>query len=179
VVFRYDVIRLWQEPMATLLAAGPGVAPLAPLTNEASRDVSGAFDRVLGHLQAAGLPVTLIRDLIGSSLILGGLRYGKGVIGPINTRLGMGINLEESSTYQLLIEEGKRRGLAEGEARGRLQGELDRARQSLVRFGQTKFGPPSAEVVASIQGIPELDRFDRMEERLATASGWDDLLATP
>ena len=79
----------------------------------------------------------------------------------------MGINLEESSTYRLVIEEGRRRG------------ELDRARKIIVRLGGNKFGSPSPTVVTTVQGVSDLDRLDRMTDRLATATDWDDLLATP
>lgn len=46
--FRYTVVRVWQEPLAALLAAGPGVAPLALLTNEAAADLPAAFGQFEG-----------------------------------------------------------------------------------------------------------------------------------
>jgi hypothetical protein len=43
--FRYTVVRVWQETVAGLLAAGPGLAPLAIRTNEAAADLDGVFER--------------------------------------------------------------------------------------------------------------------------------------
>ena len=43
--FRYRVVRLWEEPITPLLAGGPGTAPLALLTNEATTDLPGAVTR--------------------------------------------------------------------------------------------------------------------------------------
>ncbi|MCI0701904.1 MAG: hypothetical protein L0241_12555 [Planctomycetia bacterium] len=43
--FCYTVVRIWQETVDALVAAGPGVAPLALLTNEAANDLPAAFDR--------------------------------------------------------------------------------------------------------------------------------------
>jgi hypothetical protein len=41
--FRYTVVRVWQESLAALLAAGTGLLPLALLTNEAATDLPAAF----------------------------------------------------------------------------------------------------------------------------------------
>ena len=42
-VFRYQVVRLWQEGVEPLLNAGRGLAPLALLTDEAERDPPAAL----------------------------------------------------------------------------------------------------------------------------------------
>jgi hypothetical protein len=54
--FRYTVVRVWQESVTDLLAAGPGVAPLALLTNEAAADLPAAFARFRDSLRAASVP---------------------------------------------------------------------------------------------------------------------------
>ncbi|MFO0823724.1 MAG: hypothetical protein U0792_11505 [Gemmataceae bacterium] len=44
--FEYAVVRVWQESLETLLSAGPGIAPLAMLTNEAAADLPDAAGRI-------------------------------------------------------------------------------------------------------------------------------------
>lgn len=51
-MFRYTVVRVWQESAETLFAAGPTLAPLALLTNEAAADLPAAVDRFGRQLQS-------------------------------------------------------------------------------------------------------------------------------
>ncbi|MBY0514258.1 MAG: hypothetical protein K2P78_10150, partial [Gemmataceae bacterium] len=73
--FRYAVVRVWRESVGGLLAAGPGVAPLALLTDEAAADLPAAFARFRDRLRAGPLPGNLEQVLIGSTFVLCGLRY--------------------------------------------------------------------------------------------------------
>jgi hypothetical protein len=73
--FRYSVIRIWQETIEVLLAAGPGIAPMALLTNEADADLPLAFSRFRSCLRASGVPDNVERGLLGSTFVLCGLRY--------------------------------------------------------------------------------------------------------
>lgn len=82
----------------------------------------------------------------------------------------MSINLEESSTYRLII--------AEGQKRGKQEGRLEVARDFVVRQGRLKFGPPTPQIESTMQEISDLDRLGRMADRILSANGWDDLLAT-
>ena len=43
--FRYEVVRLWQQPLAPLLGGPVGLLPLAPLTDEAEADLPGVVDQ--------------------------------------------------------------------------------------------------------------------------------------
>ena len=71
--------------------------------------------------------------------------------------------MEDSTTYQYIIE----------------QGELKALRKMLLRLGAAKFGAPPKKVKATIQGLEDLPRLERMCGRLITASSWDDVMATP
>jgi hypothetical protein len=70
--------------------------------------------------------------------------------------------MRESSGYQLILDEGF----------------VLEARKLLLRQGRRKFGPPAAEVEATIQAIDDLDRLERMSERLLDVTTWQELLAT-
>jgi hypothetical protein len=81
------------------------------------------------------------------------------------------MTLEDSTTYQLILNKGE----ARGEARGRTV-----ESQSLVLLvaGQ-RFGQPQAAVEAAVRAITDRDRLERMAARLLSATDWNDLLATP
>ncbi|MFO0826216.1 MAG: hypothetical protein U0792_24375, partial [Gemmataceae bacterium] len=49
--FTYKVVRLWLEPFSRLLAAGPGLAPLAMLTDDAANDMTAAFTQFTKRLR--------------------------------------------------------------------------------------------------------------------------------
>ena len=68
--------------------------------------------------------------------------------------------LEDSTTYREILE----KGLCQGE------------RNVLLRVGAKKFGPPSATIVAAVQGISDPARLGRLTERLLEATNWEDLV---
>lgn len=162
ITFRYTVIRLWQESIESLLALGPGVAPLALLTNEAAADLPAAFQRFDQRLRAADVSATLRDTLLGASFVLNGMRYTDAQIEGLYMSLDE--LLQESTTYQLLI----RRGMARGKV------------ETLLSQGRKRFGPPTAEVEAAFRAMKEkeLGRLERISDRIFDATGWDDLLAT-
>jgi hypothetical protein len=168
-IFRYRVIRIWQEPLEALLAAGPGIAPLALLTNEAATDLPAAFERFREALRKDAMPDNLERGLLGSTFVLCGLRYQAAQIEALYRNLSM--TLEESTTYQLILNKGE----ARGEARGACLG----AQNTLLSVGRHRFGHPSSNVEAAIHAILDSARLDRMADRMHVATDWNDLLATP
>jgi hypothetical protein len=179
--FRYTVIRVWQESVADLLAAGPGLAPLALLTNEAAADLPAAFARFRDRLRSDRVAGNFQKNLIGSTFVLCGLRYSPEQIDTLYRDLSM--TLEDSTTYQLILNRGMLLGEARGEDRGEARGEAIgklRGKQELVlRLGTQRFGPPPQEVEAAVRGGTDPDRLDRIAGRLLDAADWADLLATP
>lgn len=171
--FRYTVVRVWQESVEGLLAAGPGLTLLALLTNEAAADLPAAFTRFRARLRADGVSDTVERGLLGSAFVLCGLRYSRNQIEDLYRNLSM--TLEESTTYQLILERGVAQGIAQGVAQGVAQGE----QAAVVRIGTKRFGPPSTETEAAIRAITDTERLGRLIDRAVDAAGWDDLLATP
>jgi hypothetical protein len=156
--FRYTVVRVWQESVDRLLAAGPGVAPLAMLTNEAAADLRGTFVRLRDRLRDSGLSGNVAEELFGSTFVLCGLRYDPAQIEALYRDLSM--TLENSTTYQLILE----RGIAQ------------EAQAMVLRLGAKRFGPPPPAAEAAVRGIPDRDRLEQLAERVLDATGWDDLL---
>ena len=83
--------------------------------------------------------------------------------------------MRESSTYQAILDEGRE----EGREKGREEGALREARKMLLRLGHVKFKTLTPDVEAAIQAINDLDRLERMGDRIVTAGTWQDLLDAP
>ncbi len=75
--------------------------------------------------------------------------------------------MEESSTYQYVIEQGAERG-----RKAALQ-------ETLLDLATLRFGPPTPAITAALNSMEDPERLGRMRHRLLEAAGWDDLLATP
>ncbi len=107
---------------------------------------------------------------------------------------------QESSFYQMLLEEGEekgfqkgfqegfRKGFQEGYQEGRQESRreglqegrqegLVAARETLLSLGETLFGPPDAATRASVESIDDLGRLKRLAIGVLGAKGWKDLLA--
>jgi hypothetical protein len=163
--FRYTVVRVWQESVGSFLAAGPGLAPLAVLTNEAAADLGAAFERFRDRLKEPDVPANVAVVLTGLTFLLTGLRYDEGVIRAIYARLDM--ILEDSTTYQWVLKKGK----AEGEA--------DEARRLVTRLATQRLGPPPAAATAALAAVTDRERLERMFDAALDATGWDELVAVP
>jgi hypothetical protein len=166
--FRYAVVRVWLETVDTLLAAGPGVAPLALLTNEADANLPGTLERFRERLRAATIPDNVERGLLGSAFVLCGLRYELARVEALYQELSM--TLEDSATYKMIFN----RGETQGEARGAIA----EAHRLLLLQGQKRFGVPSPAVEAGLRAITDRDRLERLAGRIFDATDWTDLLAT-
>jgi predicted transposase YdaD len=159
--FTYEVVRLWAEPLAPLLAGPVGLLPLAPLTDEAQADLPGVVGRVVERLRTE-----TTREQAGkmetATLILMGMRYEKEFV----EQLFRGVeDMEESTTYQAILQRGEERGAARS------------LRETILRQGRRKFGEPSAELVQTLEGIANLERLQGLTDRVSDAASWQELLA--
>ena len=164
--FRYEVFRLWEIPASRLLRRGPGVLPLsvlgalppglseedgiAEVVARLCRRVEGTLDRETAN------------HVLTSTFVLTGLRLKRDRALDLFRRIRA---VEESTTYQYIIE----------------QGAIKALKRLLIRQGTRRFGAPNQRVKATIEGfdVDELGRLERMSDRLGTAISWDDLLETP
>jgi predicted transposase YdaD len=161
--FRFEIIRLWQWPAEDLLTGGLGVVPLAPLGKlpagaRPPAGLAGVVERLVGRVTREAAPGESA-ELLTAALVLTGLRVPK----PQVAELFRGVRaMRESSGYQLILDEGA----------------VLEARKLLLRQGGRKFGAPSPEVEAAVQAIADIDRLERMSDRLLDVTTWQDLLAT-
>jgi hypothetical protein len=170
--FRYDVLRIWEQPVEAIFAAGVPVLPLAPVANvepgkvpEVLMAISERFVRETSPEQAV--------TLWAATKVLMGLRYPNDQVEVFTRAVSamiLGIRgIEESSVYQDIF--------GQGEAKGRVEGAVAEARKTLLRLGLRKLGPPSDAIEARITALADLDRLNDLLDRILDVATWDQLLA--
>jgi hypothetical protein len=144
---------LGTTPLAVLGALPPGVPEPDALTVVAQQLIE-RIDREAAPDRG--------RKLLTAAFMLTGLRVRQDVA----RHIFRGVRaMKESDTYLAIIEEG----------------EEVRAKKVILRQGKKRFGVPDEAVTARLGGITDLDRLDRLTDRLfdGTATSWQDLLDTP
>jgi hypothetical protein len=75
--------------------------------------------------------------------------------------------MQESDTYQMILEEGEQKGLQKG------------ARRTILLVGEERLGPPDEGIRGRLNSVTDLDRLDRMARCAARAASWQEILDTP
>ncbi len=157
-VFRYRVVKVWELPPEKLLSGGPGLLPLVPISAVTEEQLPGIIQQMKARLDPATVPKA--KELWTATYVLMGLRYEREVI----DRLLQGvIEMEESVTYQGIIE----------------KGEAKEARKMLLLLGESHFGRAPAEVRTALEGIHDLDRLEQLVLRVDKVGSWQELLGLP
>jgi hypothetical protein len=156
-VFRYRVVRLWQEPLGPLLSGPVWLLPVAPLTDEAAGSLEATVERVVARLEAE-TPPDVAGKMEEAIYVLMGLRYPYDIISRIAER---NARMRESSYVQGLLADGEVKAL----------------RETIIRQGRRKFGEPPATTLRTIGAITDLDRLRALTDRILDVSTWDELLA--
>lgn len=167
--FRYEVVRVWERPADEFLNGPLGLLPLAPLSAarraELPRVVAGMRDRI-----GAVADRPYAARLWAASFVLAGLRYDEAVAEAVFAGV---MQMEESSTYQLLIRRGMERGVEQGIETGRSREAL----LFLMRQGKKKFGKePTQKQRAALVAITDVERLEALGEKLLDVSTWGELL---
>ena len=177
--FHYRVEKVWERPISYWLSAELGMRPMAILTDEASRNLPGSVDALVDSIGQRENAAE-IKALLASAYVLCGLRYERDTI--THAFGGLNMLLEESTTYQGIIEEGMAKGMAKGLSQGLSQGLSEGLKQGLrstiMRIGTKRFGPPPESTSRELQSIGDAARLELLADRILDAAGWDDLLAT-
>jgi hypothetical protein len=161
-VFRHEVVRLWQTPLDAILGGGLGTLALAPLC-DVSRDLlPGVIRRMEERLDREASPAEAA-TIWSSTYILMGLRYPA----EFAAQLLQGVRgMKESTTYQAILDEGRGEGRIEGEKR------------MLLLVGSDRFGTPDARVRAALDAIDSVEQLEQLSQRLLKVESWEELLAS-
>jgi len=155
--FRYEVVRVWELDPEKLLAGDAGIVPLAPLASSPDQ-LTDVFARV-DHRLRDTLPAAEADNLLTAAFILGGIRHDKAVM----KRLLQGVrSMRESTSYQLIVEEGE------------LKGE----RRALLLLGSQQFGEPPPNVLAVLNSIENVRTLEALLAKVLDVSTWSELLAS-
>jgi predicted transposase YdaD len=161
-------VRVWQLPPDALLSGGLGTLPLALISDVTEAQLPGILkhiERRLSSRQARKQAQTVW----ASAYILLGLRYSAA---PAEQLFRGIVSMEESSTYQKILEEGREEGLEEGVELG----EFKESKKLLRHLGEKAFGAPSPSTTRVIDQLNDLKSIEEALERIRTANSWDELL---
>jgi hypothetical protein len=162
--FHFDVVRLWQRPAEEFLVGGLGTLPLATLGRlPEGLSVEDALPEIIRRMEERltreAAPADAAR-LLTAAWVLTGLRVSRALA----QKLYEGVRaMEESVTYQMIVEEG----------------EIKALQRTLLRQGLKRFGPPDEATRSALTGIGDLERLGRMTDRLLDVGSWAELLSTP
>jgi predicted transposase YdaD len=163
---RYRVIRLWELQLATILNGPPALLPLAPLTKFESNQLPEVVHQLDGLIRRETAP----GDLWAKTMLLMGLKFD--VDSTRKLLEGVMSKMQESVTYQAILDEGRAEGKVEGKAEGKAEGE----RQILLRTGSRRFGSPTPEVISAIEAFTREEDLLRLADRLFEVESWEGLL---
>ncbi len=153
--FGYAVLRIWKQPVESVLAGGLGTLPLAPVSDLATMTPAEAIARIQGRIEAQ--PEPLPGRLWSATGLLLGLYHPKDVV--LNLLQGVQ-GMRESSFYQAILEEGEAKG----------------ARAILLKAGMPKFGPPGPAEARAIEAIGSVEAIEGLFDRMPLVATWGELL---
>ncbi len=140
--FRFEIVRVWEVPIAVWLQSGLGTLPLAPLGRlpegaTLEETLPGAIDRLLQRIQAEAPPSEVAR-LATAFFVLSGLRQPRDRLIPLFHGVAA---MMESDTYLYILE----------------QGGAKEAHKILLLLGRKRFGEADANVRIAVEGITDLE----------------------
>lgn len=83
---------------------------------------------------------------------------------------------DQSASIATAREEGWEQGLERVLEQGLEQGRAEQTRALILRIGTKRLGAPSADVIAALDAIADLDRLNALADRILDCATWDDLL---
>jgi predicted transposase YdaD len=162
--FVYDVVRLWQRPVKEVLLGGLGALALAPLClmpggAPLETALPGVLERIIERLNQQTMPVDAAKILTGA-YVLAGLRMTRDEARQLFRRVQA---VRESTTYQAILDEGR----------------VEEAQRILLKLlqGSDALGPLPPKVEAAVKEVTDLDRLERMCEKVRHVKSWKQLLA--
>ena len=172
----YQVIRIYEMSVAELLNGPSGMLPMAVLSREVrvKADVGPILDRLHDRLaeELAHDPGSMKNLWTTAELFLGLKFKGEENKDWIKSLTRGVLSVKDSIIYQDILDEGRIEGRKEGRTEGRVE--------LLLRLGSKRWGAPGAGEKVALEAIADIERLDRMFDRLMETPGdlvdWDALL---
>jgi hypothetical protein len=168
--WRFDVVRLRDEPPARLLALGPGGAALVPLSGEASLPAIAKASRKIQR----EAPKAQQADLLAILQVFAEGRYtAKQLARVIPEEVTMASVLFEKVRVKERAAgraEGLAEGLAKGQAEGQAKGQAKEARAICVELAKALHPAVAGRVVPAIEACSELTYLRRWARRALAVS---------
>jgi predicted transposase YdaD len=173
--YNYRVVRMWGENPEPYLTGGINLVPLAPLTNVSENDLPAVVRRMDRRISTQPRQEAL--KLWTATYLLMGLCYSEDVVSQLLEGV---LDMQESTTYQAILKEGRQEGRQEGLQEGFVAGRVTGEQQLLVRLGTKRFGKPDATTLAAIEAIRDIERLEALGDRIVDPDvrDWSDLLRT-
>jgi len=162
---RYTVIRVWNLQCDQLLALPPGLLPLALLTNDARGRLPELIEKIDHRLEQEKVTKTDHEELLLACNILLGLRYDMDDINPLFRRF---LDMEESSTYQGILNKGREKGME----KGLQEGELRTLRAVIFELGEGRLRALSTEYREKLASTVDRDLLHKLVLRVPSTPSW-------
>jgi hypothetical protein len=174
-IFRYQIVRVWELAPKPLLTGGLCLLPLALVAAVTEGELPGIIKQIEQRLSSRR-GRKLAEVVWAASYILLGLRYSPALAAQLFRGV---VSMKESSTYQAILEEGRVEGRAEGRTEGRTEGAVAEAKKVLRLLGDDVFGPPDSRTATALEQLDELAHLEELLKRFRTAGSWQELLGLP
>lgn len=158
--FRFETVRAWEVPVEQYLTGRIGFLPLAvrgkpPAGQSRERALPEIVERLAKRAEREAGPDA--GKLFVSAYILSAMHVDPKIARGIFNKV---IAMQESGTYQLILEEGA----------------VKHMRELIVRLARKQIGDPTDKQKNKLSAIEDLERLDRIAEKISTAKSWDALL---
>jgi hypothetical protein len=162
--FGFEIIRLWERSVEVLLTGPLGTAPLAVLAAlphglDLVEGLTGVVQRLLERLEREA-EHRQKKLLLTAAFVLTGLRLKRNQA----LQVFAGVRaMRESDTYLAILDEGRE----------------TQTRRLIRLLAQRTLGEPDEPTVTRLEGITDIQRLERIIQRVGEAPNWEDLLETP
>jgi predicted transposase YdaD len=145
---------------------------LAPLGDVRENPLTGIIQQMADRL-AHEISTELAAKLWTSTYILMGLRYEQALI----DRLLQGVRaMEESVTYQAILEKGMEKGLEKGREEGKELGVVEGEKSILMAQARKRLGKPTKSDKSYFESIADAKELAKLAIRLLDVRTWQDWL---
>jgi hypothetical protein len=162
--FAYEIVRLWERPAESFLYGALGTLPFAVLgtlpEGVPTVDAMAAVAQKLIERIEREAATDQGRKLLTAAFLLAGLRVTRAVAKQVFRGLRQ---MRDSDTYMAILDEGRE----------------EHAKATILRLGRKRFGQPDEPFLTLLNGMSDLERLDRLLDRMLDATSWRDLLETP